>query len=260
VGRLLICVWLAVGLAACGDQVQISLARAAHYDDFPGPGVDLTKWSVDTTGSPGNGTSSVSVAGGVAVLDLTAASGDIQGSLVFPSALAPSIGRIEARVTLLTYAETPGSIVRFRLYTRPYKDDKYASGGPPDTTSDIFAQLRIRAAPVQETFQAIVSRCIDSSCASEVIFGAANLGPAIFNQPYDVALAWDGVSGFYFNVGGVGSAYFDASEGGVYAPVGPSGLPRSKVEVIADSGAPTSGATSANVDYAICARVGGGLC
>jgi hypothetical protein len=244
-------------VASCGNDAHVRFATLIHYDDFPGSAVDLSKWSVDLTGNGSTGTASATVANGRATLDLTATSGDIQSSLVFPAGLVGSIGMIGTRTTLVSYGQgLPPSNVRFRLYTRSYKDNKYASGPPPDRFSDIFAQLRIRTGQ----FHAMVSRCTDSTCStSENIFGPTVLGVATLGQSYDLLLTWNGGSIFHFDVKGVGSATFDASEG-LYTRVGNSGVPRSKVEVIADTGTPTTGIATATVDYVDCGRWDADLC
>jgi hypothetical protein len=198
----------------------------------------------------------VTVANSQARLALAAASGNLQASLLFPTPLVEQIGSIEARVTPIINTETPPSIVRFRMFIRPYKDDKYVSAGGTDLTSDVFAQLRHRAG----NFEALISRCVDSACASEVILPVTSLGPAPLLQAYDVKLSWNGGTLFSFSVAGISSTSFDASGGGPFAKIGASGQPRAKVEVIADSGAPTAGSSTADVDFVNCARWGGGSC
>jgi hypothetical protein len=256
--RHLVALLLLGVVASCGNDVQVRLLNLLHYDDFNGSTVDSAKWSVDLTGTPASGPASVTVANGQATLDFNATSGDLQSSLVFPLALTNSIGTITARATVLSMAENPGSIVRFRLYARQYKDNKYASGPAPDRTSDVFPQLRIRGGQIQ----AMVQRCTVAACNSgtETPFGPTVLGTAALNQAYVLTMRWDGGTKFQFDVEGVGSAMFDASEGGAYANIGPSGSPKAKVEVIADSGAPTIGAATATVDYVNCGRWDADLC
>lgn len=232
-------------LTGCQDDAEVPISQLGAYDDFSGNGVDSSKWSTDNTGG-----GSLRVSNGTARMSIATAGTDVQSSLLFPTGLVGRIGTVKARVTLTSYSEAAG-IVRFRLYTRPYKDNALASAG---LTSDIFAQLRIR----NGQFEAMVSRCTDSVCASTPIFGPTSIGSASLGKAYDLSLSWNGKYMFRFAVDGLGSTAFDASVGGTFSRVGPSGGPRAKVEVIADT-VPTGNA-SAKVDWVVCQRWDYGLC
>jgi hypothetical protein len=236
-----------VMLAGCGGDAAVGLPLFL-YDHFPGTAVDASKWTVDTTGG-----GTVGVTGGLATLDINTAGGDMQSTLEFPPANVESVAGIRAVVTPIAYSEGGGSNVRFRLFMRAYKDS--AIGGATGLISDIFAQIRIRAG----VFEAMVSRCDDSACASTVIFGPQALGPVTLGQTYDLKLEWDGDTFFTFHVSSLGTASFDASVGG-YANIGPPGAAKKLVEVNATSGAPTVGTMRTQVDWVGCRTVAATAC
>lgn len=215
---------LALLAASCGgdeiDRLAANLNTSGHYDDFSGSAVDLTKWAVSTGGG-----GVISLGGGAATLQVNTFGGAQNSMLSFPSTLATSIGSMTVAVTPTAYSEDPLSNVRFRMFLRSYKDNKYTGTG---LTSDVVAQIRMRGG----FWQAMVSRCTDAACASEIIHGPVNLGAANLNQTYIANMTWDGNTSYTFNLAGLGSSSFNADGAGILSNIGASSTPSVKLESI----------------------------